>query len=146
LFVIRLAKHTYASNASPPSHDWLRYYTLTSPEGQKKPSIIPRKVESFSALLSSYGSKALEGLPPSLSSTLGSFSFLGGALASAVSTGENNSMTAAGTSGDVGAPKLPPKLPPRRNVQKVFEETLDIETRSKLEERKSEYMKVQNLK
>lgn len=77
-------------------------------------------------MLSSYGSKALEGLPSTLSNTLGSFSFLG--------------------MGAGAPPLLPPKLPPRPKVQKVFEPELDEETKSKLSERRDEFTDRQKLR
>lgn len=78
-------------------------------------------------MLASFGTKALEGLPPSLSSTLGSFSFLG---------------TAPG----VPAVVSPPPLPPRPRVQEVFQPALDEETQSKLDARRDEFMTTEKMK
>lgn len=113
-------KYHFNISSSPASHGWLTAYNITLSNGQTRPYTIPRRQDSFSSILSSYGNKALEGLPSSLSSTLGSFSFLGGAPSA--------------------PPKLPPKLPPRPNVQTVFEPELDEETKSRLHERMQEFI------
>lgn len=122
-----LGKHHYSANSFPPSHTWLMAYSITTTDGRSRPYAVPRKQESFSSMLASYGTKALEGLPPSLSNTLGSFSFL--------SMGPG-----------VPATFSAPPLPPRPRVQRIFEPILDEETQSKLDARRGEFTHVSKLR